>query len=399
MNKRKKKITILGSTGSIGQSSLRVISRCPEKYQVYALAANSRVESMLADCQRFQPHRVVMANSDAAEELKDLLRRKGLSYIHVDAGQDAINYLAADKQADCVIAAIVGAAGLSPIFHAAQAGRQILLANKEALVMSGALLLHTANEHQAEIIPLDSEHNAIFQCLPSAQATRQKPLSQAGVSSLILTASGGPFRELPIEKLPKQTPEQACRHPNWKMGKKISVDSATMMNKGLEIIEACLLFNASPQQIEVLIHPQSIIHSMVRYKDGSVIAQCAVPDMGIPIAHALAWPKRSEQVAKALDFFTLPPLEFYPVEQNRYPCFYLAMRALQAEGDYMPTVLNAANEIAVEAFLDRRIGFSEIAPLIERTMCDFPLRELNTLTDILNLDNEARIAARQHLSS
>lgn len=392
------KITLLGATGSIGSSSLKIVAEHPERYQIYALAACRNVARMLELCQRFRPQRVVMADEHAAAELAKHLADKGLNNIDIGSGSAAVEELGRDRGADCVIAAIVGAAGLPAIFAAVQAQRKLLLANKEALVMSGRLLLQQAAKLKVSILPVDSEHNAIFQCLPSAQAMRRAPLAQAGVQSLILTASGGPFRKLPLDELAWQTPEQACAHPNWAMGRKISVDSATMMNKGLEIIEAALLFQADSSQIEVLIHPQSVVHSMVRYLDGSVLAQFGVTDMCLPIAHALAWPERLVQAQRHIDFLNLPPLQFSEVEAARYPCFYLARRILQEQAYDLSPVLNAANEIAVAAFLERRIPFTAIAAVVEESLNRSHREQVKDLQDVFSIDERSRCLAREIVS-
>ncbi len=382
-------ITILGSTGSIGVSTLDVLQRHPERFQVVALTAHRNVEALFQQCLTYKPDLAVMADTLAAEQLHNRLRAVGAS-VEVLAGAGGLERVAALPKADVVMAAIVGAAGLLPTLTAAQAGKRVLLANKEALVMAGPLFMATVHDHGAELLPVDSEHNAIFQCLPPNFV--REGLNAVGVRRILLTGSGGPFRAMPLENLPGVTPEQACAHPNWDMGRKISVDSATMMNKGLEVIEAHWLFGARPEQIEVVLHPQSVIHSMVEYEDGSVLAQLGHPDMRTPIAHALAWPARLSSGVAFLDFANVATLEFQSPDFARFPCLQFAFDALQVAGT-VPTILNAANEVAVQAFLDRRIRFTEIAQVIEHALEQVAGRNIDTLATILDDDAQARSVA------
>ncbi len=375
-------ITILGATGSIGVNTLDVIARHPDRYRVHALSCRERVELLAEQCQRFQPQRAVVGRAEDAARLKGLL---GQTNIQIDHGSESLCEVA--QEADTVMAAIVGAAGLPPVIAAARAGRRILLANKEALVMGGGLFMDEVHRHHATLLPIDSEHNAIFQCLPH-DASRVGPF-HGGVKKLILTASGGPFRKLPLEQMADVTPEQACAHPNWVMGRKISVDSATMMNKGLEVIEAHWLFGVAAEQIEVLIHPQSVIHSMVSYVDGSVIAQLGNPDMRTPIAHALAYPERIDAGVSMLDLVKVGRLDFELPDWNRFPCLKLAYTVLNAGGT-APAILNAANEIAVEAFLMRRISFATIPRMIEQTLNQIDITTPSSLEEILEADAMAR---------
>lgn len=386
-------ISILGSTGSIGQSTLDVVARHPDKYRIYALAAKSSVQPMLEQCRRYHPQIAVMEDAAAAAELAHQLQQEG-SPIKILHGTTGLSAIAADPAADVVVAAIVGAAGLQSTMAAVNAGKTVLLANKEALVMSGHLFTEAAQRSGACILPVDSEHNAIFQCLPAAWQT----LEQAGINKIILTGSGGPFRNAPLETLAAVTPEQACAHPNWDMGKKISVDSATMMNKGLELIEACWLFKARPDQVQVVIHPQSIIHSMVQYADGSVLAQLGRPDMRTPIAHCLAWPERVESGVEALNFYELAKLEFAAPDFARFPCLRLAMAAANLGGD-AATALNAANEVAVAGFLAGDLAFTGIAEVIEKVMASWRRAEPNTLDDVINADLRARQLAQQAMQA
>jgi 1-deoxy-D-xylulose-5-phosphate reductoisomerase len=385
-------ITVLGSTGSIGVSTLDVVSRHPQRFHVVALSANRNVERMAEQCRRVQPAYAVMVDPDAALALREALadmRRPP----EVLAGAEALETVAALPETDYLMAAIVGAAGLPSTLAAVRAGKRVLLANKEALVVAGDIVMRAAAANDATLLPIDSEHNAIFQCMPPSFADG---LSSCGVERILLTASGGPFRDTPPEALTTVTPDQACAHPNWQMGRKISVDSATMMNKGLEIIEACWLFNTSPAQIQVVIHPQSVIHSMVQYADGSVLAQLGNPDMRTPIAHALAWPERISSGVEPLDLFMTARLDFAPPSPGRFPCLDLAYRAAR-EGGTAPVVLNAANEVAVAAFLEGRLGFTEIATLVERTMDAFPVEAIggDELEPVLAVDARARDTAEQ----
>lgn len=388
-------ITILGSTGSIGVSTLDVLQRHSDRFRVVALTAHHDVEGLYQQCLRHEPEFAVMADPDAAGRLRDRLRSAGRP-VEVLAGAAGLEQVAALPSVAYVMAAIVGAAGLLPTLAAARAGKRVLLANKEALVMAGPLFMTLVRDQGAELLPIDSEHNAVFQCLPADFAARG--LAAAGVRRILLTGSGGPFRTLPLEQLPEVTPDQACAHPNWRMGRKISVDSATMMNKGLEVIEACWLFAAPAERIEVVIHPQSMIHSMVEFEDGSVLAQLGNPDMRTPIAHALAWPGRVEAGVNFLDFAHLARLEFQAPDFARFPCLQLAFAALEAGGT-TPAILNAANEVAVQAFLDQRIRFTDIAVVVEQTLERISGRAVDGLTTILADDAAARAAASERIAA
>ena len=388
-------VAILGSTGSIGVSTLDVLQRHADRFRVVALAAHQDVETLFQQCLTHEPAYAAMADPDAAERLRKRLQSAGRP-LEVLAGAAGLARVAALPEVSYVMAAIVGAAGLLPTLAAAQAGKRVLLANKEALVMAGALFMAAVREHRAELLPIDSEHNAIFQCLPPTFAA--EGLAAAGVRRILLTGSGGPFRTTPLEQLPDMTPEQACAHPNWRMGRKISVDSATMMNKGLEVIEAHWLFGAAPEQIEVVIHPQSVIHSMVEYQDGSVLAQLGCPDMRTPIAHALAWPHRLASGSAFLDFTQLAKLEFQAPDFVRFPSLKLAFAAL-AEGGTAPTILNAANEIAVQAFLDGKIRFTDIAAVVQFTLERINSRAATTLAVILDADAQARALACEQITA
>ena len=388
-------LVILGASGSIGQSTLKVLRHNPGRWQVLALTAARSVDAMLRDCLEFSPRFAVMVDEGAASDLAGRLKAHG-STTRVLSGQAALCDVAAHPDAHSVMAAIVGAAGLAPTMAAVRAGKRILLANKEALVMSGAFFMEAAREHGAELLPIDSEHNAIFQCLP-VDVQRQPgfcDLAGAGISKILLTGSGGPFRYADVGELHHVTPAQAIAHPNWSMGAKISVDSATMMNKGLEYIEARWLFNAAPEQIQVVIHPQSVIHSMVQYKDGSVLAQLGNPDMCTPIAHALAYPERIESGVEPLDFFSVGEFSFIRPDYERYPCLALAMSACQ-QGQGATTSLNAANEEAVAAFLAERIGFMDIARVNESVMAELGSSAAGSLADLIALDGTARARAQQ----
>ncbi|WP_045523583.1 1-deoxy-D-xylulose-5-phosphate reductoisomerase [Aeromonas caviae] len=388
-------LVILGASGSIGQSTLKVLRHNPGRWQVLALTAARSVDAMLRDCLEFSPRFAVMVDEGAASELAGRLKAHG-STTRVLSGQAALCDVAAHPDAHSVMAAIVGAAGLAPTMAAVRAGKRILLANKEALVMSGAFFMEAVREHGAELLPIDSEHNAIFQCLP-VDVQRQPgfcDLAGAGISKILLTGSGGPFRYADVGELHHVTPAQAIAHPNWSMGAKISVDSATMMNKGLEYIEARWLFNAAPEQIQVVIHPQSVIHSMVQYKDGSVLAQLGNPDMCTPIAHALAYPERIESGVEPLDFFSVGEFSFIRPDYERYPCLALAMGACQ-QGQGATTSLNAANEEAVAAFLAERIGFMDIARVNESVMAELGSSAAGSLADLIALDGTARARAQQ----
>ena len=380
-------ITILGSTGSIGVSTLNVLALHPDKYRVYALTANRSVDVMFEQCQQVQPEIAVMLDERSAEKLAKKLKEIGSSTV-VTSGLDALSYVAQSEKTDYVVAAIVGAAGLMPTLAAAQAGKHILLANKEALVMSGGLFMGEVEANGATLLPVDSEHNAIWQCLPVG--TRQHyHYNGKGVRRIILTASGGPFRDYALADLEHVTPEQAVAHPNWSMGQKISVDSATMMNKGLEVIEARWLFGMATSQIDVVLHRQSIIHSMVDYVDGSVLAQMGNPDMRTPIANALAWPKRIDSGVAPLDLVAAGRLDFAAADHQHFPCLALAYQALEAGGT-STAILNAANEIAVEAFLQRQIKFTGIPKIIEQVLARMTPNSGDTLEQILADDRLAR---------
>ena len=391
---RLKGVTILGATGSIGVSTLDVLARHPERYRVVALTANTQAERLFEQCQRFRPEVAVLRDLAAAARLEDMIRRAGLR-TQVLAGTEALEMVARDPGSDIVMAAIVGAAGLLPVLEAVRAGKRVLLANKEPLVMSGPVLMHEARLSGAEILPIDSEHNAIFQCMPAGYRTGDKPV---GVRRILLTCSGGPFLTTPVEALQHVTPDEACAHPRWAMGRKISVDSATLMNKGLELIEACRLFDVTPEQIQIVIHPQSVIHSMVEYTDGSVLAQLGNPDMRTPIAHALAWPERIESGVRQLDLFDIARLDFAPPDLERFPCLRLAQAAAQAGGT-APAILNAANEVAVSAFLEQRIRFTQIAEAIEHALASVQKSDDATLESILASDTRAREAAGRYIAS
>jgi 1-deoxy-D-xylulose-5-phosphate reductoisomerase len=383
-----KGITVLGATGSIGVSTLDVLARHPERYRVVALSANTQVERLLEQCLAHQPRYAVMVDAGAAARLDNQLREQG-SDTKVLSGVEGLEKIAALDEVDYVMAAIVGAAGLPPTLAAARKGKRILLANKEALVMSGHLFMEEVRANGAELLPIDSEHNAIFQCMPQ---NFEQGLQQSGVRHILLTASGGPFRTTPLEELESVTPAQAVAHPNWSMGRKISVDSATMMNKGLEVIEACWLFNTDPAHIQVVLHPQSVIHSMVAYHDGSVLAQLGNPDMRTPIAHALAWPERIESGVADLNIFEVARLDFETADLERFPCLRLAIESMEAGGT-APAILNAANEIAVEAFLNEEIAFTAIASVIEQTLSQVARRDADCLETIFEADIEARAVA------
>ena len=389
---RVQQVTVLGATGSIGLSTLDVVVRHPGSYQVFALSGYSRLTELLGLCIRHKPLYAVVPTDDAAALLRTQCREQGLN-TQVLVGEAGLCEVAAHPDVDVVMAAIVGAAGLKPTLAAVGAGKKVLLANKEALVMSGALFMQAVRDHGATLLPIDSEHNAIFQCLPSDFA---RGLPAVGVRRILLTASGGPFRETPMEALHAVTPQQACAHPNWSMGRKISVDSASMMNKGLELIEACWLFDTRPQHVEVVIHPQSVIHSMVDYVDGTVLAQMGNPDMRTPIAHALAWPARIESGVAPLNLFDVARLDFQRPDEQRFPCLRLAREAFEAGGT-VPAALNAANEIAVEAFLQGGIRFTDIAPVIEHVLQTHQSQAVCDLETVLQADKQARVQARARI--
>ncbi len=381
-------LTLLGASGSIGASTLDVVARHPERYSVFALTAHSSADVLLDLCRRHRPRYAVLSGLAADAALQRRFAAAGCA-TELLFGMHALEQVATDAQCDVVMAAIVGAAGLPSAMAAARAGKRLLLANKEALVMAGPLFMRTAHEAKAVLLPIDSEHNAVFQCLPHGA---REGASSASVRRIVLTASGGPFRVAPLERLAAVTPEEACAHPNWVMGRKISVDSATMMNKGLEVIEARWLFDAAPEHIEVLIHPQSIVHSLVEYVDGSVIAQLSNPDMRVPIAHALGFPERIESGARPLDLGAIGHLSFERPDSARFPCLALAYAALR-QGGAAPAVLNAANEVAVEAFLARRLRFTQIPQVISATLERCTPASANTLEAVLDADRRARAAA------
>jgi len=384
-----KQITILGATGSIGQSTLQIVALHPERYRLYALTANHSHAKMEALCRRFEPRFAVMSDAASALRLQQAIADLSTEVLSGEAG---LIQVAAADEVDVVVAAIVGAVGLMPTLAAVRSGKRILLANKESLVMAGALFMEEVGRHGAQLLPVDSEHNAIFQCLP-ADSIGNEPGGK-GLRKIILTGSGGPFRDLDVEALDDVTPEQACAHPNWDMGPKISVDSATMMNKGLELIEACWLFAVDHADVEILLHRQSIVHSMVSYNDGSVIAQMGNPDMRTPIANALAWPERIESGVEPLDLLQVGQLDFTLADEARYPCLALARQAWRQGGNSM-AVLNAANEIAVEHFLDQRIRFTEISNLITEVMQRTASGPADDLAAILDADASARRLARE----
>jgi 1-deoxy-D-xylulose-5-phosphate reductoisomerase len=385
-----KGITILGSTGSIGLNTLDVISRHPDSFKVVALTANNQVERLFTQCEQYRPAYAVMADESAATELAERIKQTDLP-TEVLAGTDGLVKVSQLEDVDHIMAAIVGAAGLLPTLAAVKAGKRVLLANKEALVMSGRLFMDAVKEHHAELLPIDSEHNAIFQCMPSSFDTG---LEAVGVCRILLTGSGGPFRTTTLDQLDNVTPEQACAHPNWNMGRKISVDSATMMNKGLELIEACWLFNTTPDHVEIMLHPQSVIHSMVEYVDGSVLAQLGQPDMRTPIAHAMGWPKRIDSGVERLNLIDVARLEFEKPDLQRFPCLRLAEQAARVGGT-TPAILNAANEVAVAAFLHKRIRFTDIARMVEYVMTQLSTTVAIDLNTILDADREARAQAQQ----
>lgn len=386
-----KQVTVLGSTGSIGVSTLDVLSRHPDRFAVYALSANRSVDALYQQCQVHQPRYAVMACDASARELAEKLAGSG-SETEVLAGAEGLTEIAAADPVDAVMAAIVGATGLEPTLAAARAGKTVLLANKEALVMAGHLFMAAIADSGATLLPIDSEHNAIFQCLPAAADGRG--VGTTGVAKILLTASGGPFREWNVEDIRAATPDQACAHPNWSMGRKISVDSATLMNKGLELVEACWLFDVSSDFVEVVVHPQSIIHSMVQYVDGSVLAQLGNPDMRTPIAHALGWPERIASGVSELDIIEVSKLDFETPDTSRFPCLELAREAVRRGGTAM-AVMNAANEEAVAAFLDGRQGFMDIPRVIESVMSRADSPEPTSLDVVKQADEQARILARE----
>ncbi len=381
-------VAILGSTGSIGVNTLDVIGRHPQRFRVVALSGYSQVDRLFEQCGQVRPQHVVMVDDEAAAQLRRRLARAGVS-TKVHAGAAALAEIVRARDVDIVMAAIVGAAGLLPTLAAVRAGKRVLLANKEPLVISGSILIREAQRSGAQLLPIDSEHNAIFQCMPAGYAPGA---NHGAVRRILLTCSGGPFRTTAAAELAHVTPEQACAHPKWVMGRKISVDSATLMNKGLELIEACRLFDVTPQQIEILIHPQSVVHSLVEYADGSVLAQLGNPDMRTPIAHALAWPERIESGVRSLDLLEIGRLDFEPPDVERFPCLRLAHEAARTGGT-APAILNAANEIAVAAFLARRIRFNHIPAVIEQTLTEIDSNTDSELEVVLADDARARARA------
>jgi len=385
-------VAVLGSTGSIGDSTLDVIARHPQRFRLVGIAANSNAAKLARQIRTWRPQYAALADARALGELKELLGGAAAG-TRLLAGASALEELAVLPQVECVMAAIVGAAGLRSTLAAARAGKRLLLANKESLVMAGPLLLAEVSAGGATLLPIDSEHNAIFQCLPPGARTGVAP---AGVTRVTLTASGGPFRDTPAEQLAAVTPEAACAHPNWVMGRKISVDSATLMNKGLELIEACLLFGLTPAQVQIVVHPQSIVHSLVQYADGSVLAELGAPDMRTPIAQALAWPERIESGVESLDLLKAGRLDFRAPDTDKFPCLALAQAAARAGGLH-PVVLNAANEVAVEAFLERRLNFPGIAAVIEAVVERGTGGAIGGLEDVLAADAESRVYARERI--
>ena len=387
-------ICVLGSTGSIGVNTLQVVRAHPDLFVIKALTAYRNVEVLAQQCIEFKPELAVVGSASAAQHLQDLLRAANIK-TDVQYGPEALATASTLSSVDTVMAAIVGAAGLVPTIEAAKLGKRILLANKESLVMAGDIFMAAVAQSGAELLPIDSEHNAIYQCLPDANTSNggaRGQYSTLGVKEILLTASGGPFRNYSLDQLTNVTPDQACAHPNWVMGRKISVDSATMMNKGLEVIEAHYLFGLPAEQIKVLIHPQSVIHSMVRYVDGSVIAQLGQPDMKTPIAYGLGWPNRIDGGVEKLDFMKLGQLHFEEVDSQKFPSLKLAYQALSL-GGLMPTVLNAANEVAVDAFLTQKIKFTQIADVVEKTLEQFSVSPADQLDAILAIDQESRTIA------
>jgi|TARA_B110000967_G_scaffold193916_1_gene221925 1-deoxy-D-xylulose-5-phosphate reductoisomerase len=386
-------ISVLGATGSIGVSTLDVIARHPDKYSIFALTAHTQVDKLALQCQQFNPKFAVVGDAASADLLKAKLCASGCTS-EVMYGVDALCQVVSDPAVDTVMAAIVGAAGLVPTLAAVKAGKKILLANKEALVMAGGLFMQALADSASLLLPIDSEHNAIFQCLPTDYSSS----GNSGVEKLLLSASGGPFRGWTREQMQSVTPDQACAHPNWSMGRKISVDSATLMNKGLELIEACWLFAVPESSIEVVVHPQSIIHSLVQYSDGSVLAQLGNPDMRTPIAHALAWPHRIESGVANLNLFEIARLDFEQPDMQAFPSLAIARSAAQA-GANAATIMNAANEVAVQAFLDQRIGFTQIAEIVEQTLNSQILCEPESLQAVQESDSEARLYSSAYIKS
>jgi 1-deoxy-D-xylulose-5-phosphate reductoisomerase len=385
-------VAVLGSTGSVGESTLDVLARHPQRFRLIAIAANTNAAKLARQIRTWRPAYAALADEHAVGELHELLGG-AVPETRVLAGRGALEELALLPEVDCVMAAIVGAAGLRSTLAAARAGKRLLLANKESLVMAGPLLIAAVKASGAKLLPIDSEHNAIFQCLPAGTACGEPP---PGLRRVLLTASGGPFRDTPAEALDGVTPEAACAHPNWVMGRKISVDSATLMNKGLELIEACLLFGLTPARVQILVHPQSIVHSMVEYTDGSVLAQLGAPDMRTPIAHALGWPERIDSGVEFLDLLKTGRLDFRPPDTGKFRCLALAQAAACA-GGLSPVVLNAANEVAVQAFLERRLNFPAIPAVIEAVMERATGGAIGGLEDVLAADADSRMHARERI--
>lgn len=393
-----KKVTILGATGSIGQSTLAVIAANAEHYEVFALTANSQAEKLFALCEKFKPRYAVLLDEKAAVSFKQLLVNKSLP-TELLVGQEALCQVSSAAEVDIVMAAIVGAAGLAPTLAAVKASKKVLLANKEVLVMAGELFISAVQQYQATLLPVDSEHNAIFQCLPNAYLCprliprhffKELPSQQSlGVDKIILTGSGGAFRDRALDTFDSITPTEACKHPNWDMGPKVTVDSATMMNKGLELIEAHYLFGMPTSQIDIVVHPQSIIHSMVNYRDGSTLAQLGWPDMRTPIANALAWPERISSGVEPLDWLKVARLDFRTLDTQRYPCVPLAYEAL-AQGGTAPAILNAANEVAVANFLAGKMPFTAIAKMVELALEKITKQAVNSLETVIEADQETR---------
>lgn len=389
-------VTVLGATGSIGLNTLNVLARHADRFEIFAITAHSQLDKLFQLCQQYRPRYAVFGDEVGAEKLQQQLQRAGVD-VEVLSGVDGLVEVSEHSQVDAVMAAIVGAAGLLPTMAAAKAGKRVLLANKESLVMAGALFMDAVAASGALLLPIDSEHNAIFQCLPGNfyQGNGQS-LNNNAVEKILLTGSGGPFRNKPLSELLNVTPEQACAHPNWSMGRKISVDSATMMNKGLELIEACWLFDTTPADIEVVVHPQSIIHSMVQYRDGTTLAQMGNPDMRTPIAYGLSWPQRIDAGVKRLNLFDIARLDFEVCDEQRFPCLRLAREAFNAGGT-AAVALNAANEVAVEAFLQGELAFTEIARVNERVLERCAHRQVSALDVVLTADAEARALARSEV--
>ncbi|MEY3786141.1 MAG: 1-deoxy-D-xylulose 5-phosphate reductoisomerase reductoisomerase [Pseudomonadota bacterium] len=386
-----KNICILGATGSIGVSTLDVVARHPDLYKAIALTANKNIDLLYEQCLIHHPEYVVVVDENNARTFSEKIKNSIISDIQVLSGAESLEFVATLDSVHSVMAAIVGAAGLLPSLAAAKAGKIILLANKEALVMSGDIFMQAVSESGAQLLPIDSEHNAIFQCMPAGY---KSGMNAKQARRILLTASGGPFREMPVGEMVNVTPDQAVAHPNWDMGRKISVDSATMMNKGLEMIEACILFAMTPDQIQVVIHPQSIIHSMVDYVDGTVLAQMGNPDMRVPIAYSMAWPERFDSGVEPLNIFDVRRMDFEEPNLERFPCLRLAYEAIN-KGGIMPTVLNAANEIAVDAFLNEKVRFTDIPVIIERCMSKFEVKPAKTLAIVLEADEHARVISKQ----